>query len=153
GDRDADGVTVLSVRLRGFVTTERIQAVANVGLYYDEFWATNDLDNLNGKGTVAGRAEVWKNLFFVDAIAEKEDVYTQPSQASASRLTTGQGSIQEKDYAVSPFIQTDLFSIADLLVRGNYGQIEYEKPVVGVTTALLTDVTVKSAAGRITTGE
>lgn len=153
GDRDADGITVLNARVEALVRSSRINAIADVNLFYDEFWATNTLDNLNGNGIVAGRAEVLKNLFFIDAIAQKQDVYLRPTDISASGLTTGQGSIQQKSYGVSPFVTAELFGLADLLVRGNYAQVQFDKPVVGVAATLLTDLTVKQVGAKITTGQ
>lgn len=152
-DRDADGVTVLAANVQGLLTTSRINAFADVSLFYNEFWATNTLDNLNGAGTVAARAEVLRNLFFIDAIAAKQDVYLSPNDVSASGLTTGQGTLQQTNYGVSPFITTDVFGLADLLVRGNYAQVQFDRPVVGVAATLLTDITVKQAGAKITTGQ
>jgi uncharacterized protein (PEP-CTERM system associated) len=151
-DRDADGITVLNARLDAFIRSSRINAVADVNVFYDEFWATNSLDNLNGNGTIAGRAEVLQNLFFIDAIAQKQDVYLSPTDISASGLTTGQGQLQQKSYAVSPFIDTQLFGLADVTVRGNYGQVQFDKPVVGTAATLISDVTVKQVGARIDTG-
>lgn len=152
-DRDADGVTVASVRLEALLTTSRINAIADVGLFYNEFWATDALDNLNGAGTIAGRAEVLRNFLFVDAIASKQDVYLSPNDVSASGLTTGQGTLQQTNYGVSPFIATDLFGIADLLVRGNYAEVKFDEPVVGIAATLLTDIAVKQAGARLGTGQ
>jgi hypothetical protein len=152
-DRDADGVTVLTGAVRALLTTSRINAVADVNLYYNEFWATNTLDNLNGGGLVAGRVEVLENFFFVDGIASKQDVYLSPNDISASGLTTGQGTLQQENFAVRPFIRTQILGIADLLVAGNYGQVQFDKPVVGVAATTLTDITVKQAGAKITTGE
>jgi hypothetical protein len=152
-DRDADGVTVLTGRLQASLKSSRINAAADVDLFYDEFWATNTLDNLNGGGIVAGRAEVLQNFFFIDAVAQKQDVYLSSSDVSASGLTTGQGRLQQTSYGVSPFVTTQVFGLADLLVQGNYAQVQFEKPVVGVAATLLTDITVKSVGGKITTGE
>ncbi len=153
GDRDADGITVLNARLEALLRSTRINAVADVNFFYDEFWATNTLDNLNGNGTIAGRGEVLENLFFIDVIAQKQDVYLSSSDISASGLTTGQGSIQQKSYSVSPFVTTQVFGLADLLVRANYAQVQFDKPVVGVAATLLTDVTVKQVGARLDTGE
>lgn len=152
-DRDADGVTVLNARLQAILRSPRINAAADVGLFYNEFWATNTLDNFNGNGTIVGRAEVLENLFFIDGIAQKQDVYLSPNDISASGLTTGQGSIQQKSYSVSPFVTAEVFGLADLLVRGNYAQVQFDRPVVGIAATLLTDVTVKQVGARITTGE
>ncbi len=152
-DRDADGVTVLTGTVQALLTTSRVNAIANVNLYYNEFWATDTLDNFNGGGVVAGRAEVLKNFFFIDAIASKQDVFLSPSDVSASGLTTGQGTLQQKNYAVRPFIATEVLGVADLLVAGNYGQVQFDRPVVGVAATTLTDLTVKQAGARITTGE
>lgn len=152
-DRDADGVTILSARLQAALRTSRITAVADVNAFYDEFWATNSLDNLNGNGIIAGRAEVLERIFFIDAVAEKQDVYLSPTDISASDLTTGQGTIQQESYRVSPLLTTEVFGLADLVVRGTYGQIQFDKPVVGIAATLLTDITVKHVGGRISTGE
>ncbi len=152
-DRDADGITVLSARLRATVQTSHLNAFADVGVSYNEFWATNALDNLNGSGTVAGRGEILSNLLFVDVIGSKQDVYLSPEDVSASGLTTGQGTLQQTDYGVSPFITTEVFGLADLLVRGNYAQVQFDKPVVGIAATLLTDITVKQAGAKITTGQ
>ena len=152
-DRDADGVTVLNARLEALVRSSRINAAAEVNVFYDEFWATNTLDNLNANGIIAGRGEVLQNLFFIDAIAQKQDVYLSSSDISASGLTTGQGSIQQKSYAVSPFVTANVFGLADLLVRGNYAQVQFDKPVVGIAATLLTDITVKQVGARLDTGE
>jgi len=152
-DRDADGITILSARLEATMQTSRIQAAAEINAFYDEFWATNTLDNFNANGFVVARAEVLERIFFIDAVVEKQDVYLSPTDASATGLTTGQGTLQQKSYRVSPFVTTEVFGLADLLVRGTYGQVQFDKPIVGVTTTLLSDITVKHVGGRITTGE
>jgi uncharacterized protein (PEP-CTERM system associated) len=152
-DRDADGVTVASANLLAQLITPNIIGLADVNVFYNEFWATNDLDSGNAVGTVAARAEVLNNFFFIDAIATKQDVYLQPTDQSASGLTTGQGSLQQMNWAVSPFITSDLFGLADLEVRGNYAQVQFDEPVVGVAATLISDITVKQAGARITTGE
>jgi uncharacterized protein (PEP-CTERM system associated) len=152
-DQDADAVTVLNARLEAAVRSTRITAVAEIDLFYNEFWATDDLDNFNGAGIAVGRAEVLDNLFFIDAAAQKQDVYLSPNDISASGLTTGQGSIQQKSYSVSPFIQADVFGMADLLIRANYAQVIFDRPVVGVAAIELTDVTVKQLGARIDTGQ
>lgn len=152
-DRNADGITVLSARIDARLTSARINAAADVNGYYNEFWATNSLDNFNANGTIAGRGEILTNLLFVDAIAQKQQVYLSPTDVSASGLTTGQGNIEQQSYGVSPFIETDILGIADLLVRGTYAQVQFDKPVVGLASTLLTDLTVKDLAARITTGE
>lgn len=152
-DRDADGITVLTARLQAQLKSSHINAAADANLYYDEFWATNSLDNLNGSGTVAGRAEILQGNFFIDAIAQRQDVYLSPSDVSASGLTTGQGRLQQTSYGVSPFVTADLFGLADLLVRGNYAQVQFDKPVVGIAATLLSDITIKNAGARITTGD
>ncbi|MCE9523515.1 MAG: hypothetical protein K8S25_13915 [Alphaproteobacteria bacterium] len=152
-DRDADGVTVLTARLDAALRSSRINAIADVNVFYNEFWATDTLDSLNGAGTVAGRAEVLTGVFFIDAIAQKQDVYLSATDVSASGLSTGQGSLQQTNYGVSPFVTGNIFGLADLLVRGNYAQVLFDRPVVGVAATLLTDITVKSVAGKITTGE
>jgi uncharacterized protein (PEP-CTERM system associated) len=152
-DRDADGVTVLTGNLLAQLETSNIIGLADVNVFYNEFWATNDLDSGNAVGTVAARAEILNNFLFVDAIATKQDVYLQPTDQSASGLTTGQGSLQQMNWAVSPFITSDLFGLADLEVRGNYAQVQFDEPVVGIAATLISDITVKQAGARITTGQ
>jgi hypothetical protein len=152
GDRDADGVTVLSGSLVAQLSSARIQGIATGNLHYNEFWATDTLDNMNGEGVAALRAEVLRNLFFIDAIAQKQEIYISPNDIAASGLTTGQGSLQQTNYAVSPFITADLFGMADLLVRGNYAQVQFDQPVVGLTPTNITDITLKHVGGRLTTG-
>lgn len=152
-DRDADGITTISGTLLASVETSRISAIADINVFYNEFWATNDLDSANGVGTIAGRGEVLQNFLYIDAIASKQDIYLRPTDESASGLTTGQSSLQQFSYAVSPFITSQVFGLADLVVRGNYAQVQFDEPVVGVATAFITDITVKQASAKITTGE
>src|SRR5262249_54562942 len=57
-DRDADGVTVASANLLAQLETSNIIGLADINVFYNEFWATNELDSGNAVGTVAARVEL-----------------------------------------------------------------------------------------------
>jgi hypothetical protein len=152
-DRDADGITILSADLNAIWQTSRINFGANVNLFYNEYWGTNDLDSANVAGTAAGRFDVVENYFFIDAIADRGEVLLSSEDQTASGLTPGEGRLQQTNYSVTPTIQAPIFGLADLMVRAHYGQIIFDEPVAGIATTLLDDIAVKQAAGRLTTGK
>jgi uncharacterized protein (PEP-CTERM system associated) len=151
-DRDADAITVVSLALNATWQTSRINAGASVDLFYNEYWATNDLDAANAAGTAAMRFDVIEDIFYIDAVADRGEVLLQSDDQTASGLTPGDGRLQQTNYSVTPTFKLNLF-VADLLVRGHYGQVIFDEPVVGTTTTVLDDIAVKQAAGRLTTGD
>lgn len=152
-NRDPDAVTVVSGTVKTLVNTQRIRIAGEATLSYEEFWATDSLDNVTSNGFVAGRGEVIEHVWFIDGYAEKNDVYISPTDGSVSGLEIGTGTLQMQSYNVSSMlVLDDLAGLVDFRARGGYAAIHFDEPVVGVPPALLSDIEVKQIAGKITTG-
>lgn len=152
-NRDPDGVTVLSGTVKSLVNTSRVRIAGEATLSYEEFWATDSLDNVTANGFVAGRGEVIEDVWFIDGYAEKNDVYVSPTDGSVSGLEIGTGTLQLQSYNVSSMlVLNDLAGLVDFSARGGYAALHFDEPVVGIPPALLSDIEVKQVAGKITTG-
>lgn len=152
GDRDADAITVVTAGLGAQVQTSRIDLATEFYLAYQEFWAA-DLDNLDGAGAVGGRLKVIENVLSIDGYAEKTQVYLSPTDGSVSGLATSVGAVELQSWAVGPTLSLDLFGLLDFEGRAQYGQVQFDKPVVGIVPGGLTDLTGKSVSGLLTTGD
>lgn len=152
GDRDADGITVLNVGLEAQVQTSRIDLATEFNIAYQEFW-TSDFDNLDGAGAIGGRLKIIEDVLSIDGIAEKTQVYLSPDDGSVSGLATSVGAVELQSWAVGPSLSLDLLGLLDFEARAQYGQIQFDKPIVGIVPGFLTDLTGKTASGLLTTGD
>lgn len=151
-DRDADGVTVLTARAQMVLSTNRINAAAVVDASYYEFWGSNEFDSFSGNGAAAGRLDIFKNHFFITALAERQQFFQSPEDESAADFSEVFG-VQQTNYEVTPTIQTDVLGLVDVTVAGRYAQTFFDDPVIDGLGNTLSDITIKHVAGRITTGE
>lgn len=151
-DRDADGLTTVGLRLAGVYETSRIQAAATATAYYNEYWGTNEFDDFNGEGAAAGRLVVLKDRLIVDAIASRREIFVTPDITSGAGLSTGATS-RQTDFSVGPLLTLNVFDLADLSIRGSYAHVSFDDPQADPLLVPIDDVTAKSVAGRITTGD
>lgn len=151
-DRDADGLTTVGLRLTGTYQSSRVQAAATATAYYNEYWGTNEFDDFNGEGAALGRLVVLKDRLFVDASATRREIFVTPDITSGAGLSTGATS-RQTDVSVGPLLTLNVFDLADLSVRGTYAYVSFDDPVADPLLVPIEDVTAKSVAGRITTGE
>jgi hypothetical protein len=151
-DRDADGVTILSARAQMSFVMPKFQAAAVVDASYYEFWGTNEFDSFSGAGTAAARLEVMKDHVYINALAERSQFYQQPEDDSGAGFVEILGA-QQTSYQVGPNIETDVLGLVDLTLLGRYAQTYFDDPVVDGLGNTLEDISIKNAAGRVTTGE
>lgn len=152
-DKDADAVTTVGLRISGEYESARVQVAGIATAYYNEYWATNEFDDFNGDGAIAGRLVILEDRFFIDAQASRQEVFVAPDETAGSGLSTGSSNTRQTEYSVGPLLTLNMFDLADLAVRGTYAKVMYDEPLVGPLLVPIDDVTAKSAAGRITTGE
>jgi uncharacterized protein (PEP-CTERM system associated) len=152
-DRDADAITIVGLRLNTAFESSRIQFLAAGTVYYNEYWATNEFDDVNGDGAAVGRLTILHDRLFVDARANRQEVFVAPDETSGTGLTTGQFNSQQTSYAVGPLLTLNMFDLADLAVRGTYAEVAFDEPIAGPLLVPINGVVAKSLAGRITTGE
>lgn len=152
-DHDADAITTVGVRLSGEYESARIQAAAIVNAFYNEYWATNEFDDFNGDGAFVGRLVVLEDRFFIDGQASRQEVFLAPDATAGTGLSTGSSNSKQTEYSVGPLLTLNVFDLADLAVRGTYAKVMFDEPLVGPLLVPIDDVTAKSAAGSITTGE
>ena len=74
-DRDADAITIVGLRLDAQYESSRIQFLASGTAYYNEYWATNQFDDVNGNGAAVGRLTILHDRLFVDARASRQEVF------------------------------------------------------------------------------
>jgi uncharacterized protein (PEP-CTERM system associated) len=152
-DRDADAITIVGLRLDTQYTSSRIQFLASGTAYYNEYWATNEFDDINGDGAAVGRLTILNDRLFVDARANRQEVFLAPDETSGTGLTTGQFNSQQTSYAVGPLLTLNMFDLADLAVRATYAEVAFDEPIAGPLLVPINGVVAKSLAGRVTTGE
>lgn len=152
-DRDADAITIVGLRLDAQYESSRIQFLASGTAYYNEYWATNQFDDVNGNGAAVGRLTILHDRLFVDARASRQEVFLAPDETSGTGLTTGQFNSQQTQYAVGPLLTLNMFDLADLAVRATYAEVAFDEPIAGPLLVPINGVVAKSMAGRITTGE
>lgn len=152
-DRDADAITIVGFGLNAQYESSRLQFLANGTAYYNEYWATNEFDDLNGDGAVVGRLTILHERLFVDARARRQEVFLAPDETSGTGLTTGQFNSQQTEYNVGPLLTLNVFDLADLAVRATYAEVTFDEPIAGPLLVPINDIVAKSLAGRITTGE
>lgn len=152
-DRDADGITTVGLRLNAQLETSRVQVAASGTAYYNEYWATNEFDDLNAVGTIGGRLVVLKDHLFIDGLASRQQLLLAPDETAGTGLSTGQVTSNQTDFSVGPLVRLNVFDLADLAVRGTYAMVMFDEPLAGPLLVPIEDITAKSAAARITTGE
>lgn len=152
-DRDADAITIVGLRLEAQYNSSRIQFLASGTGYYNEYWATNEFDDVNGDGAAVGRFTILHDRLFIDGRASRQEVFVAPDETSGTGLTTGQFNSQQTAYAVGPLLTLNMFDLADLAVRGTYAEVAFDEPIAGPLLVPINDVVAKSLAGRVTTGE
>lgn len=152
-DRDADGITIVGIRLNAQYESSRLQLLASGAAYYNEYWATNEFDDFNGDGAVVGRLTILHDRLFVDARAQRQEVFLAPDETSGTGLTTGAFNSKQTEYSVGPLLTLNMFDLADLAVRATYAEVSFDEPISGPLLVPIDGVVAKSLAGRITTGQ